>query len=122
MCDSIISALKKNWDHLIKQGQDLKFHRSQALFYEGHHPYGLFVLVWGRVGFERKHGRCPEEHLWIAPSGQVIGLGAFFSGTTYCCTCTATEECRVIFIPKSQLAVFFPRQQETLTDDLKTSQ
>lgn len=89
---------------MVEEGQPLVFHKGQCLFYEGHSPYGLFVLKSGRVRFQTS-GECGKEHGWKSPSGgKVFGLRSFFDEIPYCCTCTALEDCEVLFISKTQLA------------------
>lgn len=81
----------------------MTFHKGQVFFYEGHTPYGLFVLKSGGVQFSKDETACGEEHLWSSPNGKVVGLHPFFDETPYCCTCTAKQDCKVIFISKTQL-------------------
>lgn len=107
MDEKILRSLKKKWPSLVKQGQPLKFHKGQVLFYEGHDPYGVFVVQTGKIRFERmERNLCGEEHLWTAPQGEVIGLQPFFDEHPYCCSCLALSDCEVLFIPKSQLLSF----------------
>ncbi len=103
MTDTILSSLKGHWGHLLKEGQELTFKKGQVLFYEGHNPYGLMVLRSGKVSFQEGADPCRGEHMVPVAKGEVIGVEPFFSESPYCCTCVATEDCRVTFIPKSLL-------------------
>ncbi len=103
MKEEVREALFAHWKDLLTEGQNLIFHKGQALFYEGHVPCGLFVLLSGHVQFTREGLPTQDTHLEPAPQGTVVGLEPFSLGTHYCCTCTAIEECRVVFISKTQL-------------------
>ncbi len=96
------STTKKQWDRLIAKGQTLSFKKGQVLFYEGHHPYGIFLLQSGEVKFTKQDTPCLREHFFSLPQGKVIGLKPFLEGRAYSCTCTALMDCRMLFIPKSE--------------------
>ncbi|MDO8462547.1 MAG: cyclic nucleotide-binding domain-containing protein [Deltaproteobacteria bacterium] len=107
MVERVLSSLKEHWDHLLKEGQELSFRKGQALFYEGHVPYGIFVLRSGKVQFVRGDDSCGEEpHLVQASKGKIIGLSHFFEESPFCCTCVALSDCKLTFISKTQLHPF----------------
>ncbi|MDO8519158.1 MAG: cyclic nucleotide-binding domain-containing protein [Deltaproteobacteria bacterium] len=81
------------------------FHKGQSIFYEGHNPYGIFVLSSGNVRFVSSQ-KCGTDHVWQSPSGKVLGLKFFFEDRPYCCDCIAKGECEVVFISKTQLEPF----------------
>ena len=84
----------------------MAFGEGQVLFYDGHYPYGLFVILEGEVGFAKEGVPCSGDHFWESPRGRVIGLDSFVKGTSSCCTSRATRRCRVVFISKTQLLPF----------------
>ncbi len=94
---------KKLPKKLLKSGQPFSFKKGQVLFYEGHSPYGLFVLQSGDVKFSSPCQGCLEEHSPMLQKEKVLGLKPFFEGTPYCCTCTAKKNCHGIFVSKTQL-------------------
>ncbi len=106
MDEKILTALMDNWEDLFREGQHLLFRKGQVFFYEGHQLYGLFVLREGAVEFTRGNCHQDEEHRWNSPNGVVLGLRPFFDDSPSCCTCTACEDCQVIFISKTQLVPF----------------
>ena len=106
MEEPIVSRLREHWEDLLREGQGLGFKAGQVIAYEGHDPYGLFVILEGKVKFSKAGISCQEGHLWRAPKGMVVGLEPFFRQTPFCCTCTAGEDCRVTFISKTQLLPF----------------
>lgn len=101
--EDILASLTNRWDELLRGGQELEFHEGQVLFYEGHVPYGAFVLLEGDVEFRREGIPSDKSHRIKSPNGEIIGLGVIAGEAPYCCTCTATGDCRVIFISKTQL-------------------
>lgn len=104
---AIIQSISRSWKELIKEGQSLTFRKGQVLVYEGHSPYGIFVVHSGKIKFSEGGTPCVIEHVWESPDGKVVGLHHFFEQTPFCCTCTATQNCQVIFISKTQLLPFF---------------
>jgi CRP-like cAMP-binding protein len=99
----ILSKLRNRWEGLLAEGQKMSFQKGQTLFYEGHAPYGLFVLKSGKIRFERHSKACPEEHIWQSPEGKAIGLAHAIKKTPFCCTGVAVTSCAVVFISKTQL-------------------
>ena len=79
---------------LINKSGDVKFSKEEE---EG------FPLEEG----DRCQG-CMEEHSPVLSKGRVLGLTPFFEGAPYCCTCTPKEDCRGIFITKTQLTRIMP--------------
>lgn len=107
----IVSQLRENWDDLLQGGQELGFKSGQVIAYGGHDPYGLIVVLEGKVEFSKEGIPCREGHLWKAPKGSVVGLEPFFRQTPFCCTCKAIEDCRTIFISKTQLLPFLEKKR-----------
>jgi len=91
---------------LSEEGEDLSFQKGQVLFYEGHTPYGLYLLVKGKVDFTRGGQPCHEKHFCKTAAGEVIGWEPFFNQVSSNCTCSAITDCQVVFISKSQLLPF----------------
>ena len=108
MEERLTSRLARQWEKLLREGQELDFKKGQVLFYEGHAPYGVFVVGSGEVRFKRGERPCAGNHLWSSPSGKVLGLDHFFDDTPYCCTCLAATDCTMTFISKSQLMAVAP--------------
>lgn len=84
-------------------GQRLHYRAGQVLFYADHVPYGVFILCKGGLQFEHEDKPCQEEHLSSSELGQVICLEHFYSRKPYPCTCQATSDCELIFVPRSIL-------------------
>jgi CRP-like cAMP-binding protein len=89
------------WVGLCSRGDRLNFKKGQVLIYEGHVPFGVFVLKNGAVSFSSLQGNCPQSHVQEGSEGQIIGFEELLGATPYCCTCTAESDCEVIFISKT---------------------
>lgn len=83
----LISGIAKNMTPLV-------FQKGQVLFYEGHIPFGFFVIKEGKVGFSS--GKSQNETV-----EQVVGIQNVLSETPYSATCTAQTLVRAVFVPKS---------------------
>lgn len=103
MKSPISNDLPPDWEDSIARGQPVYFKRGQVLFYEGHIPYGVFVILSGRVSLLEGQTPCLREHSHLSPQGPVYGLDAALEETPSCCTCLAEEDCRALFISKSLL-------------------
>lgn len=103
MHPNFLSSLEGRWEGFCKKGQLLSFQKGQVLFYESHYPYGLFVLMKGRVSFSREGKPSGDDHKRPFSKGAALGLEALTQGDSYCCTCTAREDCQVLFISKALL-------------------
>jgi len=78
-------------------GFDVPLHEfcaQQVLFYQGHRPYGFFILKSGQVEIyavrqrRREHGSAPL----------ILGLKPFLKGRPYSITVTTTSRCEVYFV------------------------
>lgn len=78
------------------------FKKGQTLFYEGHYPNGIFVILSGDLGF-KKGDSChsEEEHYLMVPQGKVVGLPQVVSDFPSCCSCFAATDCKTLFISKT---------------------
>ncbi|HSA60293.1 MAG TPA: cyclic nucleotide-binding domain-containing protein [bacterium] len=91
------------WEGLLSQGQALTFRRGQTLIYKDHSPYGVFVILRGRVELTGGTEECEHEEIKRIPQGDVVGLHSVLNGTHSCCDVVAAEDCRTIFISKTLL-------------------
>lgn len=75
----------------------LVYQKGQVLFYEGHVPYGLFVIKKGKVKFIKGH-KSPKEIQSLTP---ILGYQHLISETPYCASCLAETEVKAVFLPKT---------------------
>ncbi len=100
----------EKWNALIKSGQALIFHKGQALFYEGHFPYGVYWVRQGDVRFTHR-GRCVEKHdkqSAKTTQGRWLGFSELALSRVHCCTCEAVSDCEVIFVNRNQFLSLLP--------------
>lgn len=69
--------LKKYLTDLVKVEESLGFEAGQTIFYEGHYPYGVYVLRKGRVRLFTKKENSQDQLLKIVEPVQVLGEEAF---------------------------------------------
>lgn len=92
---------------LISRCGTSTYRQGQTLFYEGHVPTGLYVLVGGRVVFS---GVPREEGDGKSVSGTaVLGLESLLNDTAYPATARALEDCEVAFVDKTLFQEFASR-------------
>lgn len=116
MTQNIISTLSEHWGELLKASQEMTFSKGQVLFYEGHYPYGLFVLLSGDISFSKNGQPCGESHLWKSPKGEVIGVESLVGESPSCCTSMAERDSTVVFIPKSRILAVIGEAPHSLGD------
>ncbi len=121
MTEDIVAKIEQHWEKLLGEGKSISFKSGQVLFYEGHSPYGVFVLQRGYVRLMKRGStdapdslghevaedddHCREKHVHALKHGRVLGVAPFIHDQPYCCTCLAKDDCQAIFISKTQLAL-----------------
>lgn len=102
MMDYYLKYLQSHWKDTIKGTSVVDFKRGQTLFYEGHYPNGVFVILSGELHFEKGNScKSAEEHYSKIDQGKVVGLSQILSDTPSCCSCIAVTDCKTIFISKT---------------------
>lgn len=92
------------WSELIRQSTPIDLKKGQALFYEGHLPCGIFVIVSGEVLLFQK-GRFEQDGaLGKLTYFQPIGIDLLANGHLYPYTAMASQDAKAYFISKSDLA------------------
>ncbi len=81
-------AVKRQLRKWLKGGEVLHFKKGQVLFYEGHQPFGFFLISEGAVV------PTPLED-------KTMGLFHLLTDTPYCSTCTAASDLSALFFPKA---------------------
>ncbi len=72
------------------------FKKGQTIFYKGHIPYGLFILLNGEVEIQYDNKKYQRV------SGNVIlGLSAFLKKTPNLTTIKAISNCNTLFLSNS---------------------
>jgi CRP-like cAMP-binding protein len=71
------------------------FKPGQVIFYEGHLPYGLFILLDGTIEMINKKN-CEKIN-----AGAILGINSFLNSDFYSGTAKAVTSCKVNFLSKS---------------------
>lgn len=95
----IENLIRKDQDCLKMHGEPLRFKRGQALFYQGHNPYGIYWISKGEVSLI--HTDEGGERMERREKGAILGLEELTRGETYLYTAEASSNCEVIFIDKN---------------------
>lgn len=106
MGTKIIQKLESQWSKLKKQAQALHFKKGQILFYEGHLPYGIYLIESGKLVFRKDEKTCFKEHEFRIHKDRVIGLHTLLDNLSNECSCEAETECNLLFVSKTQLSHF----------------
>jgi len=98
MKDSFI----KTWDKLVQESTLLGFKKDQTLFYQGHLPYGVFIIASGKVDFISEDNDGQKEVIG-APLNTPIGIDLHYDNYPYPFTAIARGPVVAFFIHKSSL-------------------
>ena len=97
-----MNATLKAWDNLWQAATMMEFKKDQVLFYRGHLPYGVYVLVSGGVKlcYETPTGAQALSHFAeFVP----YGLDLIAMDVEYPCTAMAESDAKLLFLPKSMI-------------------
>lgn len=100
--ESLRQSFLKKWDALLKESTLLALKKDQVLFYQGHLPYGVFVVASGEVDlvYENNPG---EKETVSAPLNTPIGVDFLYDNVPYPFTAVARGSVVTMFIDKNQL-------------------
>ncbi len=87
------------WNTFKTAGVPFKLQAGQVMFYSGHQPYGIYILLSGSVRF--MDGKTCREHLTPTPLGPALALNNTIENQPHCCSCQAETTCEALFLPKT---------------------
>lgn len=101
-------AMAKNflsyWEDLVRRSTHLQLKKGQKLFYEGHVPCGVFVIVSGKVSLF-KDGKQGEGPVGQLAANQPIGIDLLANEQPYPFTAIADDDdVEAYFVSKSDLS------------------
>jgi CRP/FNR family cyclic AMP-dependent transcriptional regulator len=109
-------------------GVETSFTRGTTLFNEGGRSNGVFVICTGQVKLFCTSKEGKTLILKIAMPGDVLGLGAVISGSTYEVTAETLEPTQIKTIPRDDFLSFLEKHGEgslhaakALSDDYKAA-
>jgi CRP/FNR family cyclic AMP-dependent transcriptional regulator len=85
---------------------------AAVLFVEGQSPRGVYVLCSGKVKLSTTSREGKVLILKQAEAGEVLGLSAAISGTSYEMTAETSTPCQLNFISRQDLMSLLQRQSE----------
>ena len=88
------------WKQALQESTILHFNKGQVIFYQGHQPYGIFVIKSGSVVFTSQDHEEKEIHL-LAPQKMPIGIDFIMGNETYPYSAVACSDVVVFFINKT---------------------
>lgn len=93
-----IEQLLTKVNDLLQTGERLKFRQGQVLFYQGHHPTGLYILCHGEVLFSPANRAEPHKQ-----TPRLLGAQPLLEGSEHPATCTAASDVDVTFVSRGQI-------------------
>lgn len=94
--------VKKYLANLVQAEERVNYKPGQNLFYEGHKPYGIYVLRKGRIRlFRKKNGG--EELLKIIEPTQILGESEFLESRPFDCSAKAETDISVSFFSRASM-------------------
>lgn len=99
------------WGEFVQGGLLHQYHKDQYLFYQGHQPYGVFVVVSGKVLLVSQDQNGNKIEIAAKPFNP-IGFDILNYNSSYPFSAVVCSEACVIFVPKSSLDQLSERTQE----------
>ena len=94
--------VKKYLANLVHAEERINYKSGQVLFYEGHQPYGIYVLRKGRIRlFKKKNGG--EELLKIIEPTQILGETEFIEGKPFDYSAKSETDISVSFFSRASM-------------------
>lgn len=107
--EKILEAVVDHADALAHLGGEVHFQKGHALFYEGHHPLGFYILKSGEVALSRLTIRGERKNL-SNPQKRLFGLFHLLTHTPHCAMAVAKIDCKMIFVPKAVVLEFLKKE------------
>jgi CRP-like cAMP-binding protein len=94
--------VKKYLASLVQAEERVHYKPGQALFYEGHQPYGIYVLRRGRIRLFKKKN-SGEELIKIVEPTQILGESEFLESRPFDCSAKAETDVSVSFFSRASM-------------------
>lgn len=95
-----------------------KYETGQVLFYQGHHPYGLYIIYSGILSLHNG-SQNKEKRVLQIQSGTVLGLRELLSNKMYPLTGTIQGETYVSFVEKTRVLDWIENQDSILSPEVQ---
>ncbi len=90
------------WEELMHSSTPVHLKKGQKLFYEGHAPCGVFVIVAGKVNLFHEENQ-EKKSIGQLALYQPIGIDLLANEQPYPYTAIAEDDVKVYFISKGDL-------------------
>lgn len=107
------SKVKKYLANLVQAEERVNYKSGQVLFYEGHKPYGIYVLRKGRIRLFKKKN-SGEELLKIIEPTQILGENEFMESRYFTYSAKAETDISVSFFSRATM-----QTEKARTDEAK---
>lgn len=97
--------IQKHLGSIVLAEERLDFKEGQIIFYEGHEPYGIYVLRKGRIRLYQKLDGGEEKLIQVLEPGNLFGEKAFLNHESYDANARAETDASVSFFSR---VVFSP--------------
>jgi CRP-like cAMP-binding protein len=104
--------LKKYLADLVQVEERLDYKAGQTIFYEGHYPYGVYVLRKGRIRLFTKKENEVEELLKIVEPPQILGEEAFAENKSFGYSAKAETDVSISFFSRASMQAEKGRKYE----------
>lgn len=92
---------KKYLAGLVEVEERLEYKAGQIIFYEGHYPYGVYVLRKGRIRLFTKRENGAEELLKIVEPPQILGEESFAENKPFGYSAKAETDASISFFNRA---------------------
>lgn len=135
MCASPASTCAKCWlnnfsgfrdcsvevqEEIVKSTQVQKFSKGTFLAQAGDIPAGVFCIEEGIVKVSKKGKRNKEFILWIAGTGDIVGLNSFINEEPFSFSASAISDVTACFIPSACLKDLFYKEPTIFVQLMKS--
>ena len=93
-------------EQIAKGITSVGYKEGQTIFYQGHIPYGLFIIKKGKVHLTNHKTEVAGDDSLPA----ILGWAHLLKETPYCSSCVAKTDVHAIFLPKEPLLVAFRKR------------
>lgn len=96
-----VAKVEKSWMDFLSAGQIIRFKKDQVVFYQGHNPCGVYILLSGSVFLVDQELNCPNPI--PLPLYQTIGIDLILCNQPYALTAVCQSDAVTLFLSKSIL-------------------
>lgn len=96
-----VAKVEKSWMDFLSAGQIIRFKKDQVIFYQGHNPCGVYILLSGSVFLVDQELTCPDPI--PLPLYQTIGIDLILCNQPYALTAVCQSDAITLFLSKNIL-------------------